>query len=177
MEAASGLGWGGRPAHTPIAGNELPVLLGLLLDVVSSSLDRHGCTSTSICSLGWGQGWGGSLPLLISSGASGVLSQQPLCTILLQGKSLYLPPGAQLPLPHPKLPASRSRAHSSASICFFLVWVKIRLSPLSCSCTCLEWFVHIPALSLLPKSLSFSRQCGFIYVIILNLLSNLGRQE
>ena len=127
--------------------------------------------------LGWGQGWGGSLPLLMSSGASGVLSQQPLCTILLQGKSLYLPPGAQLPLPHPKLPASRSRAHSSASICFFLVWVKIRLSPLSCSCTCLEWFVHIPALSLLPKSLSFSRQCGFIYVIILNLLSNLGRQE
>lgn len=176
MEAASGLGWGGRPAHSPIAGNELPVLLGLLLDVASSTLDRHGCTSTSICSLGWGQEWGGSLPLLMSSGASGVLSQHPPLHNSFQGP-LYLPPGAQLPLPHPKLPAFHSWAHSSVSICFFLVWVKTRLSPLSCSCTCLEWFVHIPAPFLSPKSLSSSRHWGFMYIIILNLPSNLGRQE
>ena len=90
MEAASGLGWGGRPVHAPIAGNELPVLLGLLLNVASGSLDRRSCTSTSICSLGWGQGWGGSLPLLMSSGASGVLSQHTLCTILLRAPCIYL---------------------------------------------------------------------------------------
>lgn len=124
MEAASGLGWGGRPAHTPIAGNELPVLLGLLLDVASGSLDRRGCTSTCICSLGWGQGWGGSLPLLVSSGASGVLSQHTLCTILLRAPCIYLQELRYLCLTPSCLPPN-SRAHSSAFICFFLVWVKI----------------------------------------------------
>lgn len=106
MEAASGLGWGGRPAHSPIAGNELPVLLGLLLDVASSTLDRHGCTSTSICSLGWGQEWGGSLPLLMSSGASGVLSQHPPCTILFRAPCIYLQEPSYLCLTPSCLPST-----------------------------------------------------------------------
>ena len=89
---------------------------------------------------------------------------------------MYSSPGAQLPLSNPKLPASCSRAHTSTSVCFFLVWVKAELSPLSIGCTCLLMIPPYSGLFSLAKT-PIIFQALWLHIHHFYLLINLVRQE
>lgn len=91
---------------------------------------------------------------------------------------LYLPPGAQLPLPHPKLPGSRSPGPQLSVHLLFPCLGQNKAQSFILQLHLCNGSSTLLALLSAWKSLSSSRHCGFMHINILNRSATLeGRNE